>query len=113
MIVAFHFARTEQSRWKCDACRKQGLEVRRRCGFLAEEKRGPVKLVWAHGRAGVEECPKSFVTAASAELVERFFIWKASGAREWERLTAREAEAFGVLEEEWRAGTDSGVTNGE
>ena len=86
--------------------------MRRRCGFLEEVRRGPVRLVWAHGRTGVEECPKSFVTSASTELVEQFFVWKASVARNWAMLTARQADAFGVLEEEWRAGTDSGGSDG-
>ena len=102
LIVAFHFVRTDQARWKCDACRQQGLDVKRRCGFLAEELRGASRLVWVKGRAGVQECPKSFVTAASVELVEQFFVWKASGAGGWGELTARQADAFEALEVEWR-----------
>jgi hypothetical protein len=102
LIVAFHFLRTDQTRWKCDACRQQGLERRRRCGFLAEDQRGEARLVWANGRAGVDECPKSFTTAASAEMVERFALWKASGGGDWQQLNARDADAFQVLDEEWR-----------
>ncbi len=102
LIVAFHFLRTDQARWKCDACREQGLDVKRRCGFLPEERRGEARLVWVKGRTGVQECPKSFGTPASAELVERFFVWKASGAGGWSALSARQADAFQVLEEEWR-----------
>lgn len=59
--------------------------------------------MWVHGRTGVQECPKSLVTAASVEMVERFFVWKASGASGWGELMAREADAFQVLEEEWRS----------
>jgi hypothetical protein len=55
--------------------------------------------VWVHGRVATEECPTSFVTPASTEFVERFFAWKAFGADE---VTAREAEAFLILEQEWR-----------
>lgn len=68
--------------------------------------------MWVQGRTGIEECPKSFVRPESAELVERYFVWKASGAREWAKLAAREADGFGLLEEEWRAGTDLGGSNG-
>ena len=69
-------------------------------------------MVWVHGKTGVDQCPKSLTTAASAELVERYFVWKASGAGGWGGLSAREADAFQILEEEWRV-AESGVTNGK
>jgi len=56
-------------------------------------------LVWARGRAAAEECPKSLVTPGSTEMVERFFAAKVAGAGE---MTAREADAFVILEQEWR-----------
>ena len=106
--------KSEPSRWNCEECRKQGLESRRRCGFLAEEKRGPRRLVWARGSVGIEECPRSYCSAESAELVERFFVSRISGARDWGELRAREADAFQVLEEEWRStAADIGAANGE
>lgn len=99
LIVAFHFLRGDGSRWECDACRKQGLEVRRRCGFLPEEERGPKRIVWARGTASAEECPKSLVSAESIELLERFFSAKTWG---WRDPTAREGDAFLALEHELR-----------
>lgn len=57
------------------------------------------RVVWAKGRVAAEECPTSFVTSASMELLESFYAWKLR--REGE-LSAREAEAFVVLEREWR-----------
>ena len=99
LIVAFHFLRGDVSRWECDACRKQGLEVRRRCGFLPEERRGAKRIVWARGPASTEECPKSLVTAGSIELLETFFAAKTWG---WKDPTAREADAFLALEQELR-----------
>jgi hypothetical protein len=44
------------------------------------------------------------VTPASIEFLESFFAWKAVGKQELtgSELTAREAEAFVVLEREWR-----------
>jgi hypothetical protein len=39
------------------------------------------------------------VTPASIEFMEKFFAWKTVEKHE---LTAREAEAFVVLEREWR-----------
>ena len=108
LIVAFHFCRSESSsagaRWKCDACRTQGLERRRRCGFLPEAERGEARLVWVHGTVGVQECPVSYVRPESLELVERFAVWKASGSGGWAEMNARVADAFQMLEEEVRNG---------
>ena len=58
--------------WKCEQCRRQRLEARRRCGFLAEEKAGSSRAVWARGRVATEECPKSLVTPASMEASKNF-----------------------------------------
>lgn len=57
-------------------------------------------MVWARGRVTIEECPRSYVTPASIELVEKYFAWKTVGMEE---IRAREAEAFVILEQEWRA----------
>lgn len=61
-------------------------------------------MVWARGGAAAEECPTSLVTPASIEFLETFFAWKTVGrsALTTHELTAREAEAFVVLEREWR-----------
>jgi hypothetical protein len=103
LIVAFHFLRGDGSRWECDACRKQGLEARRRCGFLAETLRGGKRIVWSRGRVIAEECPKSLVSSESIELLEKFFAGRALHGRGWPDPTAREADAFLTLEAELRA----------
>jgi len=61
-------------------------------------------VVWARGGAAAQECPTSLVTPVSIEFLEGFFAWKALGRRESavHEMTAREAEAFVVLEREWR-----------
>jgi hypothetical protein len=105
-VVAFHFLRGDQAGWKCDGCRRQGLEARRRCGFIVPERRGPKRLIWVRGLVGTEECPRSLVTPSSIELVERFFAWKWAGGRL--DLMARELDAFLMLEEEWRAEVANG-----
>ena len=112
LIVAFHFLRAEQvnvnqapAGWKCEQCRRQRLEARRRCGFLPEAKRDAARVVWARGRVATEECPTSFVTPASVEFIESYFASKVVGVGE---LTAREAEAFVVLEQEWRTEQTNG-----
>ncbi len=108
LIVAFHFLRSDQAGWNCEQCRRQGLERRRRCGFLREEQRGPRRPVWARDRKSTEECPKSLITAASVELLERFSVWKFSNGRGVDELTAREADAFVLLDGEYRAEVESG-----
>jgi hypothetical protein len=65
--------------------------------------RGPKKLVWVRGRASSEECPKSLVTPASVEFLEKFCGWKFGGGGSFEELKAREADAFLILEGELRA----------
>jgi hypothetical protein len=79
------------------------LERRRRCGWLPLEERGETRLVWARGRVGAEECPKSLVSPQSLEWVERFFAWKFAGGGALDALGARESDAFLILEREWRA----------
>ncbi|HEU5020376.1 MAG TPA: hypothetical protein VFT60_00750, partial [Bryobacteraceae bacterium] len=81
----------------CDACRKNGLEKKRRCGFLAEEERGEPRLVWTRKRAQAEECPKSLVTGESLSLVEEFFIRRRLGMADTLEMAARKVDAFVIL----------------
>jgi hypothetical protein len=46
------------------------------------------------------ECPRSLVTAESAAMVERFWIWHRGGARLSAKTAAREAEAMVALQGE-------------
>ena len=50
-----------------------------------------------------EECPKSLVTPASVELLEKFYGWKLAGGVALGEVAAREADAFLILEHEWQA----------
>lgn len=104
LIVAFHFQQSNQAAWRCDECRRQGLEARRRCGFVAEERRAERRLVWARGRVATDECPKSAVTAQSLEWIEKFLTWKFIGRAELWDWPARDADALLILEREWRDG---------
>lgn len=60
--------------------------------------------MWARGQVGAEECPKSLVTPRSLEWIEKFLTWKFAGSQAIEELTARDADAFLILEREWRDG---------
>jgi hypothetical protein len=54
--------------------------------------------VWARGGIALAACPKPLITPESAGLVEQFFVWKRLGAAAFPELTARQVEAFVILE---------------
>jgi len=109
LIVAFHFQFANQAGWKCDECRRNGLEAKRRCGWLAETQRGASKIVWVRRRVFLDTCPRSFVSAESIGLVEAFGAWKLVGSGDFASLPARTADAFCVLENELRAEMNNGT----
>jgi hypothetical protein len=79
-------------------CRKSGLEKRRGCGWLApgDEQRAPV---WVRKGISLTTCPKSFVTPESELLLEDFLVRRRLGAIRTTELSAREAEAFVILDQ--------------
>jgi hypothetical protein len=101
LVVAFHFQYSNQAGWGCDACRKNGLEKKRRCGFLpgGGEAAGAAP-VWTRARTVLTTCPKSYITSESLSLLEQFHAWKLFGNEDSERLPARTVDAFFVLERE-------------
>ena len=109
LIVAFHFHLfSNQAGWKCDECRRSGLEVKRQCGWLPECDRGPGRVVWGRKEAALDTCPKSFITAQSVAWVEEFAVRRRLRQAWPVELGAREAEAFLILEAEWEAETEHG-----
>lgn len=95
-----------QAGWKCDACRKAGLETKRRCGYLASAQNGTPRVIWARNGVATESCPVSFITAASLAWLDAFFVWRALGRSSIDRLSARDAEAYLLLEHELIAELD-------
>jgi len=57
------------------------------------------KPVWVRSSAMTESCPKSSITAQSLEWLEEFAAWR-GGYLSKESLTARQIQAFQLLEEE-------------
>jgi hypothetical protein len=62
----------------------------------AEEPKGPP--VWARKDVALFTCPKSYITPNSETLVEEFFVRRQVGAIEFSDLSARQVEAFAILE---------------
>lgn len=106
LIVAFHFQFANQAAWKCDACRKSGLEKKRRCGWLEETGPTAPQVIWARKQVSVASCPTSYITPESLALLEDFHAWKLMGATDIYRLPARLVEAIFVLENELRSETN-------
>lgn len=77
--------------------------MQRRCGWVAEAQATPSRVVWARAGVAVSQCPKSLLTAESLGWIEEFHAWKRLGWPGPERLGARQAEAFMVLEQELAA----------
>ena len=98
--VAFHFQFSNPAGWRCDECRRNRLEQKRRCGWLGRGRESAPKAVWARRTASTKECPRSYITAESVGWLEAFHAWRRLGYPDAERLTARQAEAMLVLERE-------------
>lgn len=92
-------------------CRRSGLEQSRRCGWLgyADEPKGPP--VWARKNVALHTCPKSFVTSECQSLVEEFLVRRRFGAIDIRDLSAKQVEAFALLERELSAETKDGQQN--
>jgi hypothetical protein len=114
LIVAFHFQSANarfagRAGWDCESCRRNGLEVKRRCGFLPVEQRGEPRIVWCRGQVQSQECPKSFVTGDSLALLEEYFVRGRLGIADSLETEARKTDAFLILrdlmEREERHGT--------
>lgn len=102
LIVAFHFQYANQAGWRCRDCRQEGLEERRRCGWLPLRDM-PGRVVWARNGVSVDTCPTSYVTAQSSAFIQEYQVWKMFGGVSVIELPARSVEAFCILENEMKA----------
>jgi hypothetical protein len=55
-----------------------------------------------------DRCPTSIVSAQSLTWIEQFYVWRKLGANYPGELSAREVEAFLILEQEARAEESDG-----
>jgi hypothetical protein len=63
----------------------------------------PDKIVWARKRVSTDRCPTSIVSAQSLTWIEQFYVWRRLGPKYPGELSAREIEAFLILELEAQA----------
>ncbi len=64
--------------------------------------------VWIRKTVALNCCPKSYVTADSESLVEEFFVRRRLGGLNFEQLSARQVEAFLILEQALSQETENG-----
>jgi hypothetical protein len=60
--------------------------------------------VWARSGVWLDTCPKSYITGESECLVEEFLVWRRLGSAGLGELTAKQVDAFVILEAEARHG---------
>ena len=68
----------------------------------------PPRLVWTRRRVSLDTCPKSYITAESLSLVEEFFVRRRIRGLDEDNLTARQVQAYTILEQELAAETAAG-----
>ena len=58
------------------------------------------KVVWARRNVSTDRCPTSLISAQSLTWIEQFWVWRTLGPNYPGELSAREIEAFLILERE-------------
>jgi hypothetical protein len=79
-------------------CRRNGLDRRRRCGWLPSVEADGGPPVWARKDIALDTCPKSYISGESEALVEEFLVWKRLGGIHLAELSARQVDAFMTLD---------------
>jgi hypothetical protein len=74
--------------------------MKRRCGWMPAALETPEKVVWARKRVSTGTCPTSLISAQSLTWIEQFWVWRRLGPSYPGDLSAREIEAFLILERE-------------
>jgi len=65
-------------------------------------------VIWARKRVSTDRCPTSVVSAQSLTWIEQFFVWQRLRESYPSELSAREVEAFLILEGEAQAEESDG-----
>ncbi|MCC6857692.1 MAG: hypothetical protein IT158_03980 [Bryobacterales bacterium] len=56
--------------------------------------------MWARKQAALTTCPRSYITSQSIAWLEEFYVWRRLGAMRMEQLTARQVEAYVLIEDQ-------------
>ena len=66
---------------------------------MAASEDSSILPVWARKDVAIQTCPTSYITAESQALVEEFFVRRRLHGIEFSKLSARQVEAFLILEQ--------------
>jgi hypothetical protein len=58
-------------------------------------------LVWARKKAALRTCPVSYISAESQAWLEDYLVRRRLGSFDMDALSARQVEAFVILEKEY------------
>lgn len=100
LILALHYYKGGTAGWRCEDCRRQGLEERRRCGWR-ESGEGNAQAIWVGRGSSASRCPKTVITADSVAWLEMWTGWRLAGRAPEACWSAKDLEAMGTLENEW------------
>ena len=56
-------------------------------------------MVWSRKRVIATQCPKSLVTVESLAWIDEFHAWKLCGGGDYRTWSARQWDAFSILEQ--------------
>ena len=56
--------------------------------------------MWARAGVATDECPKSYISGASRAWLDQFAVWRRLGYPDPRAVSAREAHAMLILEQE-------------
>jgi hypothetical protein len=88
-----------QAAWRCDECRSQGLDEKRRCAWRGASSEPP-KVVWARNGVAATACPKSIITGESLAFLEEYQARRLFGDfGHISSLPAKTADAFCLIEQ--------------
>lgn len=92
--------------WNCDECRTNNLEIKRRCAWLPSATLPAPRPVWVRNGVYTEACPKSLVQPQSLAWIEEFVAWRRIGGIRLDEMSARQVDAFLILDAELTAEHD-------
>lgn len=99
LILALHYHTQDKAGWRCEECRRGGLEEKRRCGWKGAWGEG--EIVWARRGAASAACPKTAITADSVAWLELWGTWRQCGKGVEGWMSAKDLDAMALLESEW------------
>jgi hypothetical protein len=93
---------SRQAEWKCEPCRKSGLDTKRNCSWLGLNCESQ-KPVWGRRDVYTTACPKSVISSDSDQWVQLFYTVKTLRPKlDLWGLDARTVDALIILEAEFR-----------